>query len=121
MDFNWCINESNKKIVTLASGSITLNSAASKHFENVAYVLLGVNPKGQLGIKPVTKEEVQNNYYPKEQLHHISQGKSYMRISNKIFLQELDSSFALNLESKGTVKMPAYFDVVHQILLVDLK
>ncbi len=120
MDFNWCTSESNKKVVTIASGSITLNSSASKHFENVAYVLLGVNQKGQLGIKPVTKEEAANNYYPKEQLHHISVGKSYMRISNKVFLQELDRSFNLDLETRGTVKLPAYFDVVHQILLVDL-
>lgn len=120
MDFNWCTSESNKKAVTLTSGSITLNSSASKHFENVACVLLGINQKGQLGIKPVTKEEATNNYYPKEQLHHISIGKSYMRISNKNFLHELDAQFNLDLENRGNLKLEAYYDVVHQILLVDL-
>ncbi len=121
MDFNWSTSESNRKAVTITESNITLNTNASKHFQNVSYVLLGVNSEQKLGIKPVDKEAINNNYYPKEQLHHLSVGKSYMRVSNKSFIRELNERFDLGLDSQKSIKLSAHFDVVHQILLVDLK
>lgn len=120
MDFNWSTSESNRKAITITESSITLNTNASKHFQNVSYVLLGVNSENKLGIKPVDKEALNGNYYPKEQLHHLSVGKSYMRISNKSFIKELNDKFNLGLESAKSLKLSAHYDVVHQILLVNL-
>mgnify|MGYP003247849172 CR=1 FL=1 len=85
MAFVWSTNEISKKTVTIYSTNLTLNTAACKHFENVQYVLLGVDKENNLlGIKPVDRE------------------------------------YHLDLSDKQGLKYPANFDVVHQILTVNL-
>ena len=115
MGFVWSTNEVSKKTVTIYSTNITLNTAACKHFENVQYVLLGIDKTNHLlGIKPVDKKTLDEGIYPSDQLHRISIGKSYGRISNKNFIDQLD------LSDKQGIKYSAKFDVVHQILTVNL-
>ena len=48
MAFVWSTNEISKKTVTIYSTNLTLNTAACKHFENVQYVLLGVDKENNL-------------------------------------------------------------------------
>lgn len=121
MEFEWSTSEVNKKTVTIYSTNLTLNKAACRHFENVGYVLLGLDRKNHLlAIKPVTKEQVDDEIYPEDQLHRISIGKSYGRVSNKNFIDNLASLYHLELENNQCKKYDATFDVVHQILLVQL-
>ena len=116
MAFVWSTNEISKKTVTIYSTNLTLNTAACKHFENVQYVLLGVDKENNLlGIKPVDE-----GIYPSDQLHRISIGKSYGRVSNKNFIENLAREYHLDLSDKQGLKYPANFDVVHQILTVNL-
>ena len=58
--------------------------------------------------------------YPNDQLHRISIGKSYGRVSNKNFIENLAREYHLDLSDKQGLKYPANFDVVHQILTVNL-
>ena len=59
MAFVWSTNEISKKTVTIYSTNLTLNTAACKNFENVQYVLLGVDKENNLlGIKPVDKTAI---------------------------------------------------------------
>ena len=121
MAFVWSTNEISKKTVTIYSTNLTLNTAACKHFENVQYVLLGVDKENNLlGIKPVDKTAIDEGIYPSDQLHRISIGKSYGRISNKTFIRELSQIYRLDLSDNKYYKYDARFDVIHQILLVDL-
>lgn len=121
MGFEWSTNEISKKMVTIYSTNITLNTAACKHFENVQYVLLGLDRENDLlGIKPIDKATLQQQIYPADQLHRISIGKSYGRISNKNFIENLAMEYNLDLSDKKGIKYPADFDVVHQILTVNL-
>ena len=114
-------NEISKKTVTIYSTNLTLNTAACKHFENVQYVLLGVDKENNLlGIKPVDKTAIDEGIYPSDQLHRISIGKSYGRVSNKNFIENLAREYHLDLSDKQGLKYPANFDVVHQILTVNL-
>ena len=69
-----------------------------------------------LGIKPIQKQEIDTQIYPEDQLHRISIGKSYGRISNKTFIRELSQIYRLDLSDNKYYK----YDVIHQILLVDL-
>ena len=95
--------------------------SACKHFENVQYVLLGVDKENNLlGIKPVDKTAIDEGIYPSDQLHRISIGKSYGRVSNKNFIENLAREYHLDLSDKQGLKYPANFDVVHQILTVNL-
>ena len=121
MGFVWSTNEVSKKTVTIYSTNITLNTAACKHFENVQYVLLGIDKTNHLlGIKPVDKKTLDEGIYPSDQLHRISIGKSYGRISNKNFIDQLAQDYHLDLSDKQGIKYSAKFDVVHQILTVNL-
>ncbi len=121
MGFIWSTNEVTKKTVTIYSSNITLNTAACHHFENVEYVLLGLDHENNLlGIKPVDKTMIEQELYPQDQLHRISIGKSYGRISNKTFIQELAQLYHIDLDKKQGIKYSAHYDVVHQILTVKL-
>ena len=90
MAFVWSTNEISKKTVTIYSTNLTLNTAACKHFENVQYVLLGVDKENNLlGIKPVDKTAIDEGIYPNDQLHRISIGKSMDVFLIKILLKTL--------------------------------
>lgn len=122
MDFLWTTNEVSKDIVTLYSNHITLNKKASTHFEKVEYVLLGYDEQSTtIGIKPVYHDDINKQLYPKEQLHKISIGSSYARIANKAFIQNVAHKHNFNLEELNSIKLNANFDVIHQILVVNIK
>ena len=105
MSFTWTTNEIASQTLTIYESNITLNKAACAHFEDVNYVLLGLDAKKrQIGIKPVTKEDINNNIYPKSQLHRISLGKSYGRISNKAFIEELAQYYTLDFKNEQCFK-----------------
>ena len=48
MNFEWSTNDIAKKTVTIYSTNLTLNKAACRHFEDVNYVLLGLDRKNNL-------------------------------------------------------------------------
>lgn len=122
MDFEWSTNDIAKKTVTIYSTNLTLNKAACRHFEEVNYVLLGLDRKNNvLGIKPVRKIELDEDIYSEDQLHRISIGKSYGRISNKNFISEIAEKYDLDLSNNKCYKYEAKFDVIHQILLINLR
>lgn len=121
MSFTWTTNEIATQTLTIYESNITLNKAACTHFENVNYVLLGLDlEKKQIGIKPVTKEDIQNNIYPKSQLHRISLGKSYGRISNKSFIESIAEYFNLDFQNEQCFKYQVTFDVIHSIMIAQL-
>ena len=54
MNFVWNTNELNASVVSIYETNITLNTTACMHFENVNYVLLGIDYDNHcIGIKPV--------------------------------------------------------------------
>jgi len=121
MGFEWSTNDIATKTLTIYETNLTLNKAACYHFEDVNFVLLGIDKENrQIGIKPVTKDEINNQIYPVSQLHRISLGKSYGRISNKSFVEDLCQEFGLDFEKTQSYKYRVTFDVVHQIMIAQL-
>ena len=121
MNFEWSTNDIATKTLTIYETNLTLNKAACYHFEDVNFVLLGINKKDkQIGIKPVTKEDLNNNVYPETQIHRISLGKSYGRISNKSFVEDLCQEFGFDFKKEQSYKYRVTFDVVHQIMIAQL-
>lgn len=121
MEFEWANSEISTKSITIYQTNITLNRAACTNFENVSYVLLGVDrSNNMLGIKPVTKKALEQDIYHNDKLHKISIGKSYGRISNKAFIETLSQEYNLDLTNNKSIKLNAKWDVVHQILLAEL-
>jgi len=119
MSFVWAKSEVANMSVTLYETNITLNKAACLPFEEYRFVLLGHDPEiGQLAIKPVSKEDYDSNIYPRSQIHKISLGKSYGRISNKSFMKMLAESF--DLEYGNGLKLDVYYDEDQQLMLIQL-
>lgn len=121
MNFVWAKNEVANTSVTLYETNITLNKAACAPFEDIRFVLLGYDASTrQLAIKPVPKEDIELNLYPAANLHKISLGKSYGRISNKSFMKELAERFNLDYHQDKGIKLDAKYDDDNQIMIVQL-
>lgn len=121
MNFEWSTNDMTTKTLTIYETNLTLNKAACSHFEDVNYVLLGIDKEHrQIGIKPVTRDEINHHIYPESQLHRISLGKSYGRISNKAFVESLKEVFHLDFSKEQSYKFNVTFDVIHQIMIVQM-
>lgn len=121
MNFEWSTNDIATQTLTIYETNLTLNKAACSHFENVNFVLLGIDKENrQIGIKPVTKNDINNEIYPSSQLHRISLGKSYGRISNKSFVEDLCQVFGFDFSKEQSYKLKVKFDVVHHIMIAQL-
>lgn len=122
MNFVWNTNELNASVVSIYETNITLNTTACMHFENVNYVLLGIDYDNHcIGIKPVGRQAINDGIYPQDQLHKISRGKSYGRITNKPFIKELADLIPLDFNEKNVYKFKGTYDIVHEVLIVDYK
>lgn len=105
-------------VITLYPSNITLNSSAASYFKDVRWSMIGVDREMfQLAIKPVTKREVDLNLVPLEQLHKVSVGKGYARISNKAIIEEI--SLMIDAPIDG-LKISATFDDEENMLIADL-
>lgn len=121
MSFKWTTNEIATTTITIYETNLTLNKAACKYFEEVTHVLLGFDDEtDQLAIKPVTREEMMNEVYPISQLHRISLGKSYGRITNKSFIENIANRFNLKFGDNQCYKYQAKFDVILQMMIIQL-
>lgn len=104
---------------TLYSTNITLNSSAASYFEEVRWVMIGLDSKNKkIAIKPVTKKEVDLKLVSLEHLHKISIGKGYGRISNKAIMK--DVSDILQKQLTGD-KFSATYNDKEDFLEIDLK
>ena len=116
--FEWVKGNAYNMNVTLYATNITLNSAAASYFEDVRWVMIGLNrEKKQVAIKPVNKRELDLNLVSLEQLHKISIGKGYGRISNKAIMKEIEDILGAKMDG---IKKEAMFDEKEGMLVVDL-
>ena len=116
--FEWVKSNVYSLVVTLNPTNITLNSSAAAYFQDIRWCMIGIDKKNlSLAIRPVTKREVDLQLVSKEQLHKVSIGKGYARISNKAIIEEL--SILLKQTIDG-LKMHAQFSDKENMLVFDL-
>ncbi|MEG0469330.1 hypothetical protein [Amedibacillus sp. YH-ame10] len=116
--FEWVKGNVYTMILTLYPNNITLNSSAASIFQDVRWVMIGIDKThSQLGICPVTKREIDLNLVPLAQLHKISVGKGYARISNKMIIEELSAMIDQPIDG---LKINAVFDEKQNMLIADL-
>lgn len=116
--FTWIKGNAYSLILTLYPTNITLNSSAASYFQDIRWCMLGIDhTQHQLAIRPITKREVDLHLVPLDQLHKVSVGKGYARISNKAIMEEI----ALLLQQPiDGLKIRAEFDDKENMLLADL-
>lgn len=121
MKWEWLANDNTGKAVTFYNSNLTLNKAACNHFEDVGYVLIGIDKENKrIGIKPAKKDDINNEIYSEDMLYKISIGKSYGRISNKSIIEMIANEFCLDFSNNQNYKKTAEYDVVHHILIVQM-
>ena len=105
-------------VLTLYPNNITLNSSAASYFKDVRWSMIGLDKETHLlAIKPVTKREVDLQLVPLDQLHKVSVGKGYARISNKTIIEEI--SYMIDADIDG-LKVNATVDEKENMLIADL-
>lgn len=117
--FKWISTTTNTPVITIYSNNFTLNSSAASYFENTQWCCVGISKEThQVAIKPISKREVDLEIIPQHQLHKISIGKGYGRISNKEVMAEVAE---LMKEEGNGQKFMASFDEKEKMLIFDLK
>lgn len=121
MSFIWASKKPNDGIATLYVSNITLNKAASSHFEHAYNVLLGLDPATKkIAVKPISKEESDIGAIPEEKRHKITVRSSYARICNKKFLKEVADLAKIDLKDNNSYKFKAAWSKEDSLLVIDL-
>jgi hypothetical protein len=116
--FHWIKGNAYTLIATLTDTAITLNNSAAGYFADIRWCLVGLDYDTKvLAIKPVTKNEYDLHLYPLEDLHKISVGTGYARISNKSVMTAIAKMLEMKLDS---VKFLASWDDKEKMMTVDL-
>ena len=116
--FEWVKGNAYTMLVTLYPNNFTLNNVAAAYFEDIRWCCIGLDrEERKVAIRPVTKREVDLKLIPLEQLHKVSMGKGYARISNKALIEEIVQ--LTGIECNG-IKVPAQFDEREKMLIIDL-
>lgn len=116
--FEWVKGNVYTLVLTLYPNNITLNSSAATYFQDVRWTMIGLDKEHyQLGIKPIAKREIDLHLVSLDQLHKVSIGKGYARISNKMIIEEI--SEMINQPIEG-LKVNATFDESENMLIADL-
>lgn len=116
--FTWVKGNAYTLVLTLYPNNITLNSSAASYFEDVRWAMIGIDKENhRLGIRPITKREIDLKLVSKDQLHKVSLGKGYARISNKTVMEELAGIIHRPLNG---LKINAEYDDKENMLIADL-
>lgn len=117
--FTWVKGNVYTLVLTLYPNNITLNSSAASYFQDVRWCMIGFDKERlQLALKPVSKREIDLHLVSLDQLHKVSVGKGYARISNKMIIEEI--SAMIDHQPINGLKINATFDDKENMLLADL-
>jgi len=121
MSFIWASKKPNDGIATLYESNITLNKAASSHFERAYNVLLGLDTeKKRVAVKPISKEDCDIGAIPSEKRHKITVKSSYARVCNKKFIKEVADLIKIDLKDNNSFKFKAKWNSEDSLLIIDL-
>jgi len=121
MSFIWASKKPKDGIATIYESNITLNKAASSHFEKAYNVLLGLDLETKrVAVKPISKEEYDIGAIPAEKRHKITVKASYARVCNKKFLKEVAQLANLDLNENNSFKFKTKWNSEESLLVIDL-
>lgn len=121
MSFIWASKKPNDGVATLYESNITLNKAASSHFDHAYNVLLGLDKESKrVAVKPISKEQYDIGAISAEKSHKITVRSSYARVCNKKFLKEVATLANLDLSDNNSYKFVANWDKENGLLIIDL-
>ena len=116
--FTWVKGNAYTPVATLYANNITLNQAAAALVQDARWVMLGLDHDNKrVAIRPVSKEEIDRKQVMLQQLHKVSLGKGYARISNKQVMEEIAGMLKQSLNGD---KFEAIYDEASNLLVIEL-
>ena len=116
--FNWVKGSAYTPVATLYANNITLNQAAAALVQDARWVMLGLDHDNKrVAIRPVSKQEIDRKQVMLQQLHKVSLGKGYARISNKQVMEEIAGMLKQSLNGD---KFEAVYDEASNLLVIEL-
>ena len=116
--FTWVKGNAYTPVATLYANNITLNQAAAVLVQDVRWVMLGLDHENKrVAIRPVSKQEIDRKQVMLQQLHKVSLGKGYARISNKQVMEEIAGMLKQSLNGD---KFEAVYDEASNLLVIEL-
>lgn len=115
----WMQGNSFTRIATFYTGNITLNTPCIQYFESIKWCLIGVDREKKIvAIKLVDDKEYNEQKFDASVLNKVSVGKSYVRISNKNIIKEINK--LLGTDSNGD-KFLLDYDEKEKIISINVK
>ncbi len=116
--FTWVKGSAYTPVATLYANNITLNQAAAALVQDARWVMLGLDHDNKrVAIRPVSKQEIDRKQVMLQQLHKVSLGKGYARISNKQVMEEIAGMLKQSLNGD---KFEAVYDEASNLLVIEL-
>ena len=116
--FTWVKGNAYTPVATLYANNITLNQAAAALVQDARWVMLGLDHDNKrVAIRPVSKQEIDRKQVMLQQLHKVSLGKGYARISNKQVMEEIADMLKQPLNGD---KFEAVYDEASNLLVIEL-
>lgn len=116
--FQWYDGNAYTMFATIYYGNITLNKQASIYLENHEYCLLGFDEKNKkIAIKGCDMKDVELKLVDITNLNKLSKSKSYTRISNKSFNQEVSKILDAKFDGE---KFKLNYDEKERMLVINL-
>lgn len=115
----WMQGNSFTRIATFYTGNITLNTPCIQYFKDIKWCLIGVDrDKKIVAIKLVDNKEYNEHKFDASVLNKVSVGKSYVRISNKNIIKEINKVLGGNTDGD---KFPVDYEEKEKIISINVK
>lgn len=116
--FTWVRASGTAPTVTISENALTLNSAAASYFQDIRYVMIGIDAEAkQLAIRGVSKKQLDLQLVSRDSLYKLSVGKGYARITSKIVIQKINESFHHTFVNE---KVDACYSDTENMLIADI-
>lgn len=116
--YKWVKGNSFNKIATIYAGNITLNVPCISLFNGAKWCVVGIDYDNKMvGIKVISKEDLDKKTFPEDAINKVSIGKSFIRICNKSIIKEIASATKKRAEGE---KFPVNYNTKEKLLEIDL-
>lgn len=116
--YKWVKGNSFNKIATIYSGNITLNVPCINFFDGAKWCVIGIDSENKkIGIKVVSKEDIDKKVFPEDTINKVSIGKSFIRVCNKSIIKEIAKTTKKRAEGE---KFAVSFNQKERLLEIDL-
>lgn len=116
--YKWVKGNSFNKIATIYAGNITLNVPCINLFDGAKWCVVGIDyDNKKVGIKIVSKEDIEKKTFPEDAMNKVSIGKSFIRICNKSIIKEIAKATKKRAEGE---KFGVNYNSKEKLLEIDL-